>query len=362
MGNKQSISKKVDDIIIYNFDLTTIITDLTKNLTDNEAKRVKILKRLNYVLFKIPGYMLADVDPEILRESVDCYNYYSNLSVPEKPKKDLFELFRKRCISNFEKNPEVYSYGHLVPFARTSLDEFLKKGIERHLTDAFVKNPRTYVKTCGLFNRVIKHLSSHLSESIDMIVRYKGGMAIKTTLQNLGLENLNECFSNSDNDTTISINPDTKDFDRKLDMVSDIVFNYLVDWDDEGMFDEEIAEIEKQMFTDDSSSEKFTFTAKHQFSYVFDYDREDRYNMDCIVYKMLRPKKFRISRNFIKIMKTDNTLEMFELIRVKIGFLICGSMYYAELLDISIPHCSSKSTALDFKYKSHFIPNCLVLD
>lgn len=321
--------------MISEFTLESIILDLLDNLENNELKRNKILDRLLTIVSEI------DIS------GLECK---AELELSLQKFKHKPVIFDMGALFDYLKTTTIRNKpGDIILLNNNNKYETQKKYLERILTDIFVENIETYSKTCDIFLSLIKHLANEIKMDDNVIIRFKGSMAMRKVLERLTTSNITGAFSNSDNDASITVNPEMENYEEFFNKISDILFarmNQLADYY-YSLLEEEVKKIEKRLL----SIGNFWFKAKNKKTCSFDYIRATR---DAPYRKLqfTENRRIRIQRNFICL-----PAESFELLRIKIPFRIGRKTICCEVLDISLPFKNSRTAVKEFKNKKYFSKN-----
>ncbi len=316
--------------MLVKYTINSMVLDLAENAISNEKKRAKCLNRLHTVINMLATKQIIP-DPYIVNKVQIAFNLpviANNLNF------NLLNIYANK-VKKVKKGDKI--------ILNNLNDDSLKKFIERTLTDEFTKSDETYNKTCKLFTKLVKHLNKTIKKKhskyypLDAIIRFKGSMQIKQFLKDIDQDTA-DTFSNSDNDTSITINPDLpkKKYKKIFNLVSDIIFNWLKKWENKHgkrYFKEEVKRISETTLNYTHNNIVVLVKPVKTNALGFDYKRSTRFDAErALCYE--KETYLRVQRNFVII--TDQQ-QYFELIRVKMPFSL-GHTFSAEILDISMPH------------------------
>ena len=250
-------------------------------------------------------------------------------------------LLKTRVPPSVDVNLDVQGYfqlpryierpGEVIVFRDGYVKHPVKEDIERKLTDFLVSGINTYTKTCSIFDDVMLMLRQTfpaISEHI--FARKKGSMAMKKFFDDQGYD-VTGVFSNSDNDTSIVLHPDCPDYDRAYRAISDTILHFL------HVIHDRCARLLRDELNSVCRNTIDGMNIGHVNAFSFDRNDDIFFNNGIILSNT--KKRLRIQRNFI-VIPTDNNC--FDLIRIKAPFLVNGRIFYAEVLDISFVHRSSR--------------------
>ena len=267
-------------------------------------------------------------------------------------------VFNEIVETQFDWIQACIALSMVAPLAQ---QDAVKKAAEAFITTILCDMDGLYDLSCDFFKRIIArlivvdevvvhdrilaHRIRYLIKNTDIIFELKGGMAWKRFMEFFSdKREIDQIFSNGDNDTSILINPDLGDYDIVHEFLCTKIRRIMIELIPELM-------LRLRQFID-YAQERGLVINGHKFPLahvnVCGFNGEIVDGNSVIVFDQERPIK--VQKNELKFVLVDNYQSHFTLLRYKLPFKCLDRILCAEILDISVPHkkdCAIRSSFTD---------------